>query len=91
MKEVRGKTSIPIVCTEVAIEPGIKGREALCLDLSMYGGPIYLRDVRCPFSSYQKHRVEKDKVEDEVSRRIPVMVALPRRGLESLSELLKIR
>lgn len=91
MKEARGKTSIPVVCTEVACEPGRKGREAISLDLSMYGDPVYLRDVRCPFSSYQKHKVERHKVGNEVSERTPVMVALPRRGLESLPELLKIR
>lgn len=91
MKEARGKMSIPVVCTEVACEPGRKGREAISLDLSMYGDPIYLRDVRCPFSSYQKHKVKRHKVGNEVSERTPVIVALPRRGLESLPELLKIR
>ena len=91
MKEAKGKTSIPVVCSEVACEPGIRGREAVSLDLSMYGDPIYLRDVRCPFSSYQKHKMEKDKLGDEVYERTPVMVTLPRRGLESLPELLKIR
>ena len=91
MKEVRGKTSIPVVCTEVACQQGKKGREAISLDLSMYGDPIYLRDIRCPFSSYQKHKVERYKVGDEVSERTPVMVALPRGDLDSLPELLKIR
>jgi len=91
MKEARGKASIPVVCNELAVEPGRKGREAISIDLSMYGDPIYLRDVRCPFSSYQKHKVERHKVGNEVSERTPVMVALPRRGLQSLPELLKIR
>jgi len=91
LKEVGGKTSIPVVCNEVAVEPGRKGREAISLDLSMYGDPVYLRDIRCPFSSYQKHKIKKDEVGDEVPERMPVLVVLPRRGLESLSELLRIR
>jgi hypothetical protein len=91
MKEVRGKTSIPVVCTEVACQQGKKGREAISLDLSMYGDPIYLRDIRCPFSSYQKHKVERYKVGDKVSERTPVIVALPRGGLDSLPKLLEIR
>jgi len=91
MKEARGKTSIPVVCTEVAVEPGGKGREAISIDPSMYGDPIYLRDIRCPFSSYQKHKVERHKVGNEVSEGTPVMVALPRRDLDYLSGLLKIR
>jgi len=91
MKEAKGKTNIPVVCTEVAVEPGRKGREAVSLDLSMYGDPIYLRDIRCSFSSYQKHKVERHRVGNEVSEGTPVMVALPRRDRDSLLGLLKIR
>jgi len=91
MKEAKGKTSVPVVCTEVACQQGSKGREAISLDLSMYGDPIYLRDIRCPFSSYQKHKVEKHKVGNEVSEKTPVMVSLPRGGLDSLAELLEVR
>jgi len=91
MKEAKGKTNIPVVCTEVAVEPGRKGRQAISLDLSMYGDPIYLRDIRCSFSSYQKHKFERHRVGNEVSEGTPVMVALPRRDRDSLLGLLKIR
>jgi len=87
MKEVKGKTSVPVRCGQMACLPGKKGREAISLELSMYGDPIYLPDIRCPFSSYQKHKV----VGDRVAEIAPQIVAIPRRGPESLCQLLKMR
>ena len=53
IKEVRLHTQIPVVCTDTAVGKGGEGREAINLDLSMYGDPMNIRDVRCAFSSYQ--------------------------------------
>lgn len=91
MREVRGKTTIPVVCTQAECEPGRKGREAISLDISMYGEPIYLRAIRCPFSSYQKHILENYILENRNSKRAQVMVAIPRGDIDSLSVLLAIR
>ncbi|MCS7184428.1 MAG: hypothetical protein NZ870_00650, partial [bacterium] len=44
---------IPIHITDVATG----GAELISIDLSMYADPIYMRDIRCPFSTYQKHKV----------------------------------
>lgn len=87
------KGDIPLVCTDVAV--GGKG-EAISLDLSMYGDPIYMRDVRCPFSSYQKHKVAKYKYGESTARDIPVQICLPRFTAErehplSLEELFSMR
>jgi hypothetical protein len=77
LRELRKRhaTAVPVTFTDVAV--GGDG-EAVVLDFSMYGDPVYMRDVRCPFSGYQKHKVQPWKVSEDVSRAVPVQVALPR-------------
>ena len=70
----KNPNAIPLVCTDVAIGKG----EAISLDLSMYGDPIYMRDIRCPFSSYQKHKVATYKYGENTAREIPVQISVPR-------------
>ncbi|HLD30368.1 MAG TPA: hypothetical protein VJC03_08495, partial [bacterium] len=69
---------LPVQLTDVAVGKGERGREAVSIDLSMYGDPLYMRDIRCPFSTHQKHKVDVWKVGKKISREIPVQVALPR-------------
>ena len=52
LKDYKG---LPVVFSDVSI--GNKNKEAISLDLSMYADPIYMRDIRVPFSVYQKHRI----------------------------------
>lgn len=92
-QQLKERGSIPLVCTDVAV--GGKG-EAISLDLSMYGDPIYMRDIRCPFSSYQKHKVAKYKYGESTAREIPVQIALPRitddgKNQQTLNELFSMR
>ncbi len=54
------------------------GRDAVSLDLTTYADPIYMRDVRVPFSTYQKHKVLVDKVGQRNARRIPIEILVPR-------------
>ncbi len=90
IKQVRKSTTIPVLCTDLAVGKGLKGREAISLDLSMYGDPLYMRSIRCPFSTYQKHKVEKHKVGDKIAREVPIQISLPRLDL-SLEEMLIMR
>jgi hypothetical protein len=83
-------TDLPLVITDVAVGPGRKGREAISLDLSCFGDPIYMRDLRCAFSTHQKHKVQIYKVGEAISRGTPVQVAIPR-GKLSLDEVLHLR
>lgn len=83
-----GYTGIPVVCTDVSVG---RSREAVALDLSMYADPLYTRDIRCPFSTYQKHKVMRDKYGHHTAREIPVMVTLPRPRGMALSKLLRAR
>lgn len=82
---------IPIATTDTAIGKSQNGvREAISLDLSMYGDPIYMRDVRCPFSTHQKHKLMRWKVGDYIADTIPVQISLPRNN-ESLDNLFEMR
>lgn len=92
-KYQKKKGALPLVCTDVAV--GGTG-EAISLDLSMYADPLYMRDVRCPFSSYQKHKVAQYKYGESTAREIPVQISLPRLTAEgdralSLDELISLR
>lgn len=53
-------------------------REAVSIDLTTYADPIFMRDVRVPFSSYQKHKVLADKVGRRNADRIPIGILIPR-------------
>ncbi|MCD6413565.1 MAG: hypothetical protein J7L54_05420 [Elusimicrobia bacterium] len=81
---------LPCVITDVSVGKSSGEREALSFDLSMYGDPIYMRDIRCPFSTHQKHKLQWYKVGEKISRDIPPRIALPRRKM-TLKELLEKR
>jgi hypothetical protein len=79
---------IPVVCTDVSVG---RAREAIALDLSMYADPLHTRDIRCAFSTYQKHKVLQEKFGSRVAQEIPVMVTLPRIKDMPLAAYLKMR
>jgi hypothetical protein len=90
MRDARSQSPIPIVTTDVAIGQGRHGREAISLDLSMYGDPVYMRDIRCPFSTHQKHKVMRYKVGDAIAESIPIQTCFPTGDLP-LAERLAMR
>ena len=92
MKELAAENfPIPCMITDVAVGPSLGNhKEALSFDLSMYGDPIYMRDIRCPFSTHQKHKLQDYKVGQEISRGIPPRLAVPRNNI-TLREALEIR
>jgi len=82
---------LPCVITDVAIGKSKRGmREAISFDLSMYGDPIYMRDIRTPFSTHQKHKIQWWKVGKYISETIPPRIAVPRKKI-TLDDALKIR
>jgi len=83
---------IPLVFSDVVVGGG-RGRfaEAISLDLSAFGDPITMRDIRCPFSTHQKHKVQIYKVGRRIAREIPIQLTLPRRGDVPLKDLLNSR
>lgn len=88
LKDYKG---LPVVFSDVSIG---KNKEAVALDLSMYADPIYMRDIRVPFSVYQKHRIyTKFKLS---TRNIPPFAVLVRENnnteyFKNYNEILNIR
>ncbi|MGD9895924.1 MAG: hypothetical protein AB7T14_02435 [Candidatus Methylacidiphilaceae bacterium] len=89
----KGNVPIPAVPTDVTVgHVGLAGlREAVALDLSLYGDPLPRRATRCPFSVYQKHRVLWEKYGERAGRELPIPVLLPRFEGSRLEELLSTR
>jgi hypothetical protein len=90
IKEIKLVSPLPVVCTDTAVGKGGEGREAINLDLSMYGDPMNIRDTRCAFSLYQKHKVQKQKFTEQVADATPIQVTIPRIDL-SLEDMLLLR
>ncbi|HNW93156.1 MAG TPA: hypothetical protein PKM88_09650 [bacterium] len=88
--ECRAVTNLPIVITDVAVGPGQHGREAISFDLSAFGDPVYMRDIRCAFSTHQKHKVQIYKVGEKIAREIPVQITIPRTIL-NLTQIMHLR
>lgn len=88
-------TPLPFVTTDVAIGKTKTGtRDAVSFDLSMYGDPIYMRDIRCPFSTYQKHKLKAYKIGEGISNGTPIMICIPRATAKneiSLEECMRLR
>lgn len=82
---------LPVVFSDVSIG---KNKEAISLDLTMYADPIYMRDIRIPFSVYQKHRIyHKFKF---ATQNIPPFIVLVRENdgneyFKNYEEMIKIR
>lgn len=90
IRECATVTDLPLVCTDVAVGPGQNGREAVSLDLSAFGDPVYMRDIRCAFSTHQKHKVQVYKVGEDIAKSIPVQITIPRTIL-TIEQLLHMR
>ncbi|VVM05587.1 hypothetical protein MAMC_00698 [Methylacidimicrobium cyclopophantes] len=90
---LEGTARLPTVPTDVAVgRVSPNGhREAVSLDLSLFGDPLPRRATRCPFSVYQKHRVLWEKYGERAGRELPLPVLLPRCAKSLLQELLAAR
>lgn len=92
IRSVGDLSPIPVVFSDIAVGSSDgRTREAISLDLSAFGDPINMRDIRCPFSTHQKHKVQIYKVGRRIAREIPIQLALPRRDDISLHDLLNRR
>jgi hypothetical protein len=76
----RPVATIPLEVTEVETVEENAGRELLCLDLSEYGDPIYLRTIRVPFSRYLKPHQRAESVGAEILRELPPLQTVPLDG-----------
>lgn len=54
LERAYGNSKLPVVFTGLAVGSGRRGREAISIDLSAYGDPLFMRYTRCAFSLYHK-------------------------------------
>ncbi|MEW5897404.1 MAG: hypothetical protein AB1668_06940 [Nanoarchaeota archaeon] len=78
VSEASGHTDLPIVMSDLAVGRGKNGHEGISIDLTMYGDPINKRSFRIPFSTHQKHKVQRYLVSESISAGTPVQISLPR-------------
>lgn len=90
IERVGDNCPVPLTIGDPVPGPSDRGREQVNLDLSMFADPIFMRDVRAPFSSHQKHRVYRHKMADWVVEEIPPQYAIPKTDMD-LDELLAMR
>lgn len=90
IREAQGKSRLPIMISDVATARGERGRDGMNLDITQYGDPLYMRDLRTSFSTHQKHKVYVGHVGEETARELPVFATVPRARL-SIEELFHIR
>ncbi|MFH0947454.1 MAG: hypothetical protein V1833_00435 [Elusimicrobiota bacterium] len=82
----KNKKIIPVQFCDIAMLPP----EGVSLDLTIYSDPIYMRVIRVPFSTHQKHKVKRREIGEDVSDHIPVQITLPT-GDISIDDILKMR
>ena len=73
-----------------------KGGVVISVDLSAFADPMFMRDIRLPFSLHQKHMTSPWKVGHETAAKTPYIIAIPRftpcNGNEiSLDDLFRLR
>ncbi|MBI2568551.1 MAG: hypothetical protein HYV63_16135 [Candidatus Schekmanbacteria bacterium] len=78
IRRTAAHVSLPLQVSDVAVGPREHGREAISIDTTMYGDPLFMRDIRLPFSTHQKHKVQSYKVGKAVSEGTPIQITLPR-------------
>jgi hypothetical protein len=67
---------MPVTIGDIVV--GNQYQETINVDLSAFANPVFMRDVRLPFSTHHKHKVQIKKVGREISEKIPVQIAIPR-------------
>lgn len=82
----KNKSILPVQYCDIAMFPP----EGISLDLTIYSDPIYMRDIRAPFSTHQKHKVKRHELGEHIGAEIPVQITLPTSDLP-MDELIKMR
>ena len=90
IREARDHSPLEITISDTATGRNPRGREGMSLDITQYGDPLYMRDIRTSFSTHQKHKIHIKRVGIENGRDLPVQATVPRNDL-SFPDLFEIR
>lgn len=67
---------LPLMIGDISV--GNEKNEAISFDLSGYANPLFMRDIRLPFSTHQKHKVHPHKIGYDIANLVPIQLAIPR-------------
>ena len=81
LKETKQSSPLPVTISDTAPGDIHHPREGISLDLTQYGDPLFMRTIRFPFSTHQKHKMNPHRVGREVSQATPIYVVVPRNRL----------
>ena len=88
---VHDATPIPVVTTGLRVGSRLVGREAISLDLSPFGDPLHIRELRCAYTVCRKHHYAPGFA-GTIAAEVPPLVYVPRTGSGlSLRDLLRVR
>lgn len=76
---------VPVTLNGTVVGPGVRGREAVSIDVSHFGDPLDVRQFRVCFGAYQWHRRRPDIFGQAAD--LPALVAMPRSARSLLSTL----
>lgn len=82
---------VPIQLTAVDPGRGLHGREAISIDLSEYGDPLYTRGVRMPFSGYLKPLQQRGLLNGGSLDSLPPLFMIPLHEMDEREGLLTMR
>ncbi len=71
--------AVPVQFVDMPTVPQHRGREAISIDVTEYGDPLYTRVIRVPFSAYLKPW-RNGSVPEHLRGQIPMMFAVPAAG-----------
>lgn len=78
VRESAPAARVPVVLNGVEVGRGGIGQEAISIDLSQFGDPIEIRQLRTAFSTYQHHLLRPDIFGAGTARLVPPLAAVPR-------------
>lgn len=88
---VSAVTPIPVELTAVRVSSQNGGHEAISIDISEYGDPLYTRCTRIPFSVYLKPMQQRWLLSQEALNAMPQMIVIPLFEMDVRQGLLAMR
>lgn len=79
MRKLTGHSPLPLTISDTAPGTVKHPRNGISLDLTQYADPLYMRPIRIPFTSHQKHLVNTHTVDADIAASLHPGVVLPRK------------
>jgi hypothetical protein len=88
-QDCAARCAVPVQFVDLPTAPQQRGREAISVDITEYGDPLYTRVIRVPFSAYLKPW--RNGVPYHLREQIPLMFAVPSGGVDLREDIAAMR